>query len=994
MVFPKSWAAPRQLPLRLHIATLFVVLILGLGVTLIWTSFSKTTQLLLQAADERFERIAEQTAAQLRRLVTPVAATMDLLAWERLTTASTLGQRLESLGYLRAALLQSEHLSAVYIGYDNGDFFLVRSLPPNSPLRGSLPVPEAARYLVQSVARDETGLVASAFMFFDAELNLLHQEARPDYLFDPRTRPWYQRARLQPNRIRTDPYLFFTTREPGITLARRARTGQAVVGADLTLGTLSATLNNGRRIPSTRLAVFDGADQIVAYPDAARVAYQGGRDELRLAKLPELNEPALTELRQKWVVSDRQPGALPRKGFALAAAGQMWHGAVKTLPFDGGTPLFLALAVPHSDLLADAVHIRNQGVLIAVGLVLLALPLTWLLANRIARHLNNLVGEAASIRRFDFQKPIQVHSFINEVNQLARAMDLMKSTIRHFLDIGSALAAERQFERLLDRVLTETLALAQGDAGILFLVGDDDKELRPAAARLSRPEGAVTVSRLATLSLEGSPVHPLVGAARATAPQLMPLAPGEPLSDYLASLTDPPLRQMGQLMVVPLRNREQELVGVLALLSAGLPDKSEPLGPELLAFITALSGTSAVSIENQRLIQAQKNLFESFIRLLADAIDAKSPYTGGHCARVPALTKLLAQAACADETGAFRDFSLSEEEWEELRVAAWLHDCGKITTPEYVVDKATKLETLYNRIHEVRTRFEVLKRDAEIAYWRQVADGGEREALREALEAEWRALDDDFAFVASCNQGSEFMTPAQISRLKRLSERTWRRTLDDRLGLSHEELARKARTPPAPPPAIEPLLADQPEHRIERPAQDRIAADNRWGFRLNLPELLYNRGEVHNLCIARGTLTEEERYKINEHIVQTIKMLARLPFPKALRRVPEIAGGHHETMDGKGYPKRLRREEMSVLARMMAIADIFEALTAADRPYKTGKSLSEALAIMARMARERHIDSELFALFLRGGVYRAYAERFLQPEQIDAVNPDDYLQAN
>ncbi|MBL8251649.1 MAG: HD domain-containing protein, partial [Candidatus Competibacter sp.] len=155
-----------------------------------------------------------------------------------------------------------------------------------------------------------------------------------------------------------------------------------------------------------------------------------------------------------------------------------------------------------------------------------------------------------------------------------------------------------------------------------------------------------------------------------------------------------------------------------------------------------------------------------------------------------------------------------------------------------------------------------------------------------------------------------------------------------------------------------------------------------------------NRGEVHNLCIARGTLTEEERYKINEHIVQTIKMLARLPFPKALRRVPEIAGGHHETMDGKGYPKRLRREEMSVLARMMAIADIFEALTAADRPYKTGKSLSEALAIMARMARERHIDSELFALFLRGGVYRAYAERFLQPEQIDAVNPDDYLQAN
>ena len=160
---------------------------------------------------------------------------------------------------------------------------------------------------------------------------------------------------------------------------------------------------------------------------------------------------------------------------------------------------------------------------------------------------------------------------------------------------------------------------------------------------------------------------------------------------------------------------------------------------------------------------------------------------------------------------------------------------------------------------------------------------------------------------------------------------------------------------------------------------------------MDVPELLYDRGELHNLTISRGTLTAEERYKINEHMVQTIIMLSRLPFPKHLHAVPEIAGGHHEKMDGTGYPKRLTRQQMSPLARMMAIADIFEALTAADRPYKDGKTLSQALAIMAKMRNEQHIDAELFDLFLRAGVYRDYAERYLRPEQIDAVDIADYL---
>src|SRR5262249_3814525 len=177
----------------------------------------------------------------------------------------------------------------------------------------------------------------------------------------------------------------------------------------------------------------------------------------------------------------------------------------------------------------------------------------------------------------------------------------------------------------------------------------------------------------------------------------------------------------------------------------------------------------------------------------------------------------------------------------------------------------------------------------------------------------------------------------------------------------------------------------------ERGANDLLPAENAWHFRLQVPRHKRNDGEIHNLCIGRGTLTEEERYLINNHVVQTIKMLSQLPFPKHLKQVPEIAGGHHEKLDGTGYPKRLADGELSLGARILAIADIFEALTARDRPYKTGRTLSEAIAIMAAMSRQRHIDADLFALFMTSGVYRRYATRFLDPAQIDEVDVAAYL---
>ncbi|WP_187276617.1 HD-GYP domain-containing protein [Parahaliea maris] len=388
--------------------------------------------------------------------------------------------------------------------------------------------------------------------------------------------------------------------------------------------------------------------------------------------------------------------------------------------------------------------------------------------------------------------------------------------------------------------------------------------------------------------------------------------------------------------------------------------------------------------------EQQRALREGIIKLIAGAVDRKSPYTGGHCERVPVLAESLASAASAADSGPLADFSLSgDAAWREFRIAAWLHDCGKITTPEHIVDKGAKLEANYNRIHEIRMRFEVLLRDAEIAFLRKAPLGGQGEVMDEAgLKRRCDEIADDFAFLARCNIGGEFMDDAHIERLRRIGALTWERRLDDRLGLSPVEAARLAAIP-SPTPGTETVLADKPEHCIP---WDHIGPRLDTGrFTMQPPPLKQNLGELYNLSIGRGTLTDEDRYRINEHISATIDMLEALPWPEELSRVAEYAGGHHEKMDGTGYPRSLRGDQLSIPARILAIADIFEALTAGDRPYKPAKKLSVSMSILRSLALEQHIDKDLFRLFVEQGLYRDYARDFLRPDQIDDVDAEALL---
>ncbi|MDX2507124.1 MAG: HD domain-containing phosphohydrolase [Gammaproteobacteria bacterium] len=384
--------------------------------------------------------------------------------------------------------------------------------------------------------------------------------------------------------------------------------------------------------------------------------------------------------------------------------------------------------------------------------------------------------------------------------------------------------------------------------------------------------------------------------------------------------------------------------------------------------------------------KAQQELMDSFIRLIADAIDAKSSYTGGHCQRVPEIAMMLAKTVSESEKEVFKQFKLeSDDAWREFEIGAWLHDCGKVTTPEYVVDKATKLETIYNRIHEIRTRFEAIWRDIEIEYYQRLINNENSESLALWRHDAQQALQNDYVFLAEANIGGEFMDEDKIERIKSIAQRTWVRHFNDRIGLSETELLRYQGVEEQTLPAVEPLLSDRPEHLVERVNFDEESY-RKQGFKMDVPEYLYNYGELYNLCIEKGTLTDEERFKINEHVIMSIKMLETLPYPEHMRQIPEYAGTHHETMIGTGYPRKLSKEKLSIPARIMAIADIFEALTASDRPYKKGKKLSEALRIMSFMEKDQHIDGDLFALFLQSGIYKEYARKHLSPEQIDAVD--------
>ena len=582
-------------------------------------------------------------------------------------------------------------------------------------------------------------------------------------------------------------------------------------------------------------------------------------------------------------------------------------------------------------------------------------------------------------------------------------MDISRAASQ-IIDIGIALNAERDLDRLMEKILFEAIDLCSADGGTFYRTEGDQLSfeiLRTKSLDIHQGGSSGEPVSLPPISLfteEGHPRTENIVTFAANTKQTVKVDDVYGSDEFDFTGTKRFDQGMGlkgfksqSFLTVPLQNHKGAVIGVLQLLNhidettgsvTAFPEEVTPL-------IEALAGLAGVLLDNAILVDELQAINQAFIRLIASALDAKSPYTGGHCVRVPAIAEMLTEAAHQVKTGPLANFSLSDNDREELFVASWLHDCGKITTPEYVVDKATKLETITDRIHEIRTRFEVAKREAEIRCLKDILAGGDPDELNESLEQELAQIDDDFAFIAQTNQGSEFMDTAAKERLAQIAERKVMRTLSNREGLSFAEQKRMARTEAPDLPVLEAILEDRPDHLVDWDFKPySLDPDNPYGFKMSAPEYKFNLGELYNLSIDRGTLTEEERFIINDHIVQTTVMLETLPWPRHLARVPEIACGHHEKMDGTGYPRKLSGEGMSTQAKVMAIADVFEALTAADRPYKPRKTLSESVKIMGFMVKDQHLDRDLFELFLNSGVYRQYGEDHLLPDQVDDVDLD------
>ena len=1021
-----SSLSTRRIPFYISISTLVLAIIVALTGVFLWINQKESTTVALDLADRFFsevnEKMAERYAGSLESVAILVGSAslipgMDIKPIDEGLSHPGLQFMVRSLEYF-------DFLNSVYMGHSDGTFMQVIASRGDAVYNAKLAAPEDTWFVVHTIIKVADGASRQFWSFLDKNKALIFVRLEFNPRYDPRKRTWYRKALDSESAVYTSPYVFSTSKLPGITCARQLASNSGVFGADITMERFSTSFARQHISENDLLFLFDRDGRILAHPTEETiktVVTQKGDlslEETRFLQGKEFPDPVLRAVIESYASPD---GISVNKTERLSIQGRPYLVHLLALDQAFGFNEIIGSAAPLSDFTGHIQRMQTRTSIFSLVVLFIALPVVLLLSRRLAGSMMRLEKEAEKIQQFDFSETPPFDSIIKEMHSLIQAFRLMKATIRQrtealiatqgkleqLVKSGIALSAEQDMNKLLDLIFGSARELARAESGAVYLRGDDDV-LRSEAMRTIAGEKRHDGDPAATKAFIDIPLYDRrTGMENHTNVASHAVLTGDTVlidnigRDQRFDFSNESMfnelsgTECISLLGVPLKTRDGKTMGVLQLFNARMEDTEAivPFKGESIRFVEALASQAAIALNNQQLLEAQRSLFNALIRMLAGAIDAKSPYTGGHCARVPEVAIMLAEAASNADRGAFADFQIdSKDAWHEFRVAAWLHDCGKVTTPEYVVDKATKLETIYNRIHEIRTRFEILWRDAEIDYLRQQLEGTHHEAeLQANLKQEQEWIREAFAFVAQCNVGGEFMAEEKIERLQEIARRTWVRHLDDRLGVSREEAARMSSEPARSLPTQENLLADKPFHVIPREAEDPFDS-NPYGFRMDIPEHLYNHGELYNLAIRKGTLTDEERFKINEHIIQTIIMLNKLPFPDYLTQVPEFAGAHHETMIGTGYPKRLRKEDMSIPARIMAIADIFEALTAADRPYKHAKTLNEALGIMVFMRDDQHIDPEMFDLFLTSGVYNQDAEQYLQPDQVDEVDIGDYLQ--
>lgn len=960
-----------------------------------------------ETASDLFTQVARRNAQKLQDLMSNAGSGVQFLASLPLTGIDGAGRidRPRVMAMLLATVQAQPQLQSAYIGFDNDEFLEVLGVRADPGLIAVLRAPEGSHFALRTIERKPavTGIPMESWVFLDARGVRLGLRADAPPALAPSQRPWYRLARDSAGLQLTPAYEMAGLPESGVSLAQKLSEGQGVVGVDLVFSAFDAFAHSSMAGHEGGVIVTDEKGALLSrYADAAYA-------QPPLTRLENLAGSANAFAAAAAALAQQEGSSIQ------AVQGQEMVYARSAVAATPSTRLWVTAFSPVAPFAAPLRAVQRELLWLALGALLLILPLAYLLSRWLGRMLGALVQQAQRIQHGDLSGDAMPESPIEELQALCEAQHTMKLGLRErslalqeamrqlscLVDSGRQLSERRTSAEVAQQCVASACTLVGASSAQLWrregsdqlrLVAESHHADLPATAWAQAPsiacaDGGVPSDPCATVFLRREPlVH-----RRGQGPAL-DLGAQARVAQWLQmqGATAVPERALDALIAVPLMAGGAQADGVLVLLNPREPHAGSAGMQDAIDGAQTLAAQAGIALENLALAQSQEDFMTALIKLIAGAVDAKSDYTGGHCARVPELARMLAEAASATASGPLEDFHFSTaQQWREFHIGTWLHDCGKVTTPEFVMDKATKLEVVYNRIHEVRMRFEVLRRDAELACLKAVIAGEDSDAALRRCAARWAELEADFAFVAECNIGGETMAPERIERLERIAQQTWWRHFDDRLGLSHGERQHLQDFAAQPLPAREMLLADKPEHVVPRPPPD--PQQHRYRFAMDVPQALYDRGELHNLRVLRGTLTAEDRFKINEHVIQTIVMLEQLPLPDDLKRISEYAGTHHETLIGTGYPRRLDAAQLSVPARIMAVADIFEALTASDRPYKPAKKLSESVRILYYAKRDGHIDGDVFDLLLSSGVYLDYARRYMRPELIDAVEISEYL---
>ncbi|ASI92611.1 hypothetical protein BSZ05_22815 [Vibrio mediterranei] len=1020
--------------IRVAIGTLFILITALTSILLLSAHYKFAYSTLKKHQLDEYSLVSEEVAQKIksadsqarhltRSLANIIASKNSIEQWQPI---------------LLAALESNPEVYSLYVGTNTDEFYQIINLDLISSSSSNMKLEESDRWVFVYIHRAEDGKQRKTVTFVDESLHVREQYSLPSK-FLPSQRPWFQSA-LSGDIVKTEPYLFQNMTTSGQTYAFLTPSGHAVVGVDILLSTTSDMLSEIFKQHSSEAFVFRQTGEMVASTRSSPA--ENTSPNLPLLTMTKTEQaliqkanPLRISNQKHWAPMDYNVLGVPR-GYSIDILKMITQMTGIQWEFVNGLDwsTFVRQFNNHSlDALHSLQHTQDGYIQGAFSDPIFSLPFGILVPEHLSsiQSITDLNGEKiALVSGWSILPTLSLPNNyseieIIEVNSLFMGIELLKSgEVSGLIDSSIVLKNITQQYFIDDVSVVEDIApFNQGiDWQFHIVLREKYSELLPvinrAISKIINSEQAnlqqkwqsdlsmiqhrlvphpIFYELMASPQKHGHLVNVLMGS-KETYIYLQPVSASTP-KEFLAIvlpaeiLHKQVLNQVYQtaevtaLLVIPMlwlawffgtpiirtvKSLEQKTLQIQSKDYQQL----KPVHSRIreLSLLSKSIGQMATQLQANE--KQQEILLDSIIELIAGAIDAKSPYTAKHCSRVPILAMMLADAAESSRRPPFENFCFrSEQEKREFRIAAWLHDCGKLTVPEHIVDKGTKLEANYNRLHEIRMRFEVLWRDIELEGVKKQLNGEPEHQVTTWINGRHKQLQREFSFIASLNTGETVVTEEDIAHLKKIGAQTWARHFDDTIGLSPFEKSKKVHTP-----EIETLLKDAPEHKIERyhsPSHD-------YGIKMDAPHLLSNLGEIYNLSITRGTLTKEDRYRINEHMVSGIKMLESLPFPNELKSVPRLATTHHETLSGKGYPRKLSAEDLSTKDRILAIADIFEALTSGDRPYKKAFPMNKVLAIMSDMVQKEQIDADLYSLFIEQEIHLRYAHEFLKPEEDDS----------